>query len=99
MEDLLSTPIARAGPTSRLLKRQSLVAPPPPILSHSLRILDDAMGSPIVHHPTEDVTRFVDITRLNDSSRFATRGDFTMMGDDVTRPLGPDQTAFLGVVI
>jgi len=92
----LSTPIARAGPTSRLLKRQSLVAPPPPVLSHSLRILDDAMGSPIVHHPTEDVTRFVDITRLNDSSRFATRGDFTMMGDDVTRPLGPDQTAFLG---
>ena len=28
--------------------------------------------------------------------RFATRGDVTMMAEDVTRPLGPDQTAFLG---
>ena len=91
----MSTPIARAGPTSRLLKRQSLVAPPPSALSHSMRMLDEAMGSPTVHHPTEDVTRFIDITRHNDS-RYATRGDFTMMGDDVTRPLGPDQTMFLG---
>ena len=29
-------------------------------------------------------------------TRYATRGDFTMIGDDVTRPLGPDQTALLG---
>ena len=66
MEDLLSTPIARAGPTSRLLKRQSLL-PPPAALSHSMRVLDDALGSPMAHHPTEDVTRFIDITRHNDT--------------------------------
>ena len=90
MEDLLSTPVARVGPTSRLLKRQSLVQPPN--LATSLRLLDDALGSPI--HHTEDITRIVDMTR-NDT-RFATRGDFTMMGEDVTRPLGPDQTALLG---
>ena len=97
MEDLMSTPIARTGPTSRLLKRQSLVAPPPSALSHTMRMIDDAMapGSPTVQMPTEDVTRFIDITRHNDT-RFATRGDFTLMGEDVTRPLGPDQTAFLG---
>ena len=92
MEDLLSTPVARAGPTSRLLKRQSLAQPPS--LATSLRLLDDALGSPIAHHQTEDITRIVDMTR-NDT-RFATRGDFTMMGEDVTRPLGPDQTALLG---
>ena len=92
MEDLLSTPVARAGPTSRLLKRQSLAQPPS--LANSLRLLDDALGSPIAHHQTEDITRIVDMTR-NDT-RFATRGDFTMMGEDVTRPLGPDQTALLG---
>ena len=92
MEDLLSTPVARAGPTSRLLKRQSLAQPPS--LASSLRLLDDALGSPIAHHQTEDITRIVDMTR-NDT-RFATRGDFTMMGEDVTRPLGPDQTALLG---
>ena len=91
MEDLLSTPVARVGPTSRLLKRQSLAQPPS--LATSLRLLDDALGSPIAHH-TEDITRIVDMTR-NDT-RFATRGDFTMMGEDVTRPLGPDQTALLG---
>ena len=90
MEDLLSTPVARVGPTSRLLKRQSLAQPPS--LANSLRLLDDALGSPIGHH-TEDITRIVDMTR-NDT-RFATRGDFTMMGEDVTRPLGPDQTALL----
>jgi len=92
MEDLLSTPVARAGPTSRLLKRQSLAQPPS--LATSLRILDEALGSPIAHH-TEDITRIVDMTRHNDT-RFATRGDLTMMGEDVTRPLGPDQTALLG---
>ena len=92
MEDLLSTPVARTGPTSRLLKRQSLARPPS--LATALGILDEALGSPIVH-PTEDVTRIVDTTRYNDT-RFATRGDFTMMGEDVTRPLGPDQTALLG---
>ena len=92
MEDLLSTPVARAGPTSRLLKRQSLAQPPS--LATSLRILDEALGSPIAHH-TEDITRIVDMTR-NNETRFATRGDFTMMGEDVTRPLGPDQTALLG---
>ena len=90
----MSTPIARAGPTSKLLKRRSHVAPPS-ALSHSMRILDDAMGSPTVYNPTEDVTRFIDMSRINDS-RFATRGDVTMMGEDITRPLGPDQTAFLG---
>ena len=92
----MSTPIARTGPTSRLLKRQSLVAPPPSALSHTMRMLDDAMGpgSPTVQLPTEDVTRFMDVTRHNDT-RFATRGDVTMMGEDVTRPLGPDQTVFL----
>ena len=83
----MSTPVARAGPTSRLLKRRSLAQPPS--LATSLRLLDDALGSPIVHQ-TEDITRIVDMTR------FATRGDFTMMGEDVTRPLGPDQTALLG---
>lgn len=95
MEDLMSTPIARAGPTSKLLKRRSHVAPTPAALSHSMRMLDDAMGSPTVYNPTEDVTRFIDRSRMNDT-RFATRGDVTMMAEDITRPLGPDQTAFLG---
>ena len=87
----MSTPVARAGPTSRLLKRRSLAQPPS--LATSLRLLDDALGSPIVHQ-TEDITRIVDMTRQD--TRLATRGDFTMMGEDVTRPLGPDQTALLG---
>ena len=88
----MSTPVARAGPTSRLLKRQSLAKPLS--LSTTLGLMDEALGSPIAH-PTEDITRIVDMTRQNDT-RFATRGDFTMMGEDVTRPLGPDQTALLG---
>ena len=91
MEDLLSTPVARAGPTSRLLKRRSQAQPPS--LATSLRQLDDALGSPIVHQ-TEDITRILDMTRQD--TRLATRGDFTMVGEDVTRPLGPDQTALLG---
>ena len=91
----MSTPIVRAGPTSKLLKRRSHLAPPPAALSHSMRVLDDAMGSPTIHTQTEDVTRFIDMSRLNDT-RFATRGDTTMMREDITRPLGPDQTAFLG---
>ena len=96
MEDLLSTPIARAGPTSRLLKRQSLVAPPS--LGRSMRLLDEALGSPGPgQHLTEDVTRYVDLSlSRQQDTRLATRGDFTMMGEDVTRPLGADQTAFLG---
>jgi len=95
MDDLMATPIARAGPTSRLLKRQSIVDSKMkvPALNQSLRLLDDALGSPIPD-PTEDVTRFIDVSRANES-RFATRGDFTMM-EDITRPLGADQTAFLG---
>ena len=90
MDDLLSTPVARAGPTSRLLKRQSLQVPS---LNHSLKLLDDALGSPITR-PTEDVTRFLDLTRPEDT-RLATRGDFTM-AEDITRPLGAEQTALLG---
>ena len=103
MDDLLATPVARAGPTSRLLKRQSLAEPSnfnksnvgflTPALNRSLKILDDALGSPI-DSPTEDVTKFVDVSRLNDT-RFATRGDFTML-EDITRALGPDETALLG---
>jgi len=100
MDDLLSTPVARAGPTSRLLKRQSLAEPSGlsstgrlPSLNQSLKLLDDALGSPITR-PTEDVTRFLDLTRADDT-RLATRGDFTM-AEDITRPLGAEQTALLG---
>jgi len=103
MDDLLITPVIRAGPTSRLLKRQSLAEPglsstgmlgvQVPSLNQSLKLLDDALGSPITRQ-TEDVTRFLDMTRPDDT-RFATRGDFTM-AEDITRPLGADQTALLG---
>ena len=81
MDDLLSTPVARAGPTSRLLKRQSFAEPglsstgrvgmQVPSLNQSLKLLDDALGSPITR-PTEDVTRFLDLTRPDDT-RLATR--------------------------
>jgi len=93
MDDLLSTPLARTGPTSRLLARQSLQ----PQLDSSLRMLDSALGSPI-HRQTEDVSRLLDITRPTDFSRLATRGDLTLGGQDMelTRPLGADVTAWLG---
>ena len=104
MDDLLSTPVARSGPTSRLLKRQSFAEPAlpgagrmqsqVPSLNQSLKLLDDALGSPI-SRPTEDVTRFLDLTRPEET-RFATRGDFTM-AEDITRPvLGAEYTALLG---
>jgi len=104
MDDLLSTPVARSGPTSRLLKRQSFAEPvlpgagrmqsQVPSLNQSLKLLDDALGSPI-SRPTEDVTRFLDLTRPEET-RFATRGDFTM-AEDITRPvLGAEYTALLG---
>jgi len=64
-----------------------------PSLNQSLKLLDDALGSPITR-PTEDVTRFLDLTRPEDT-RLATRGDFTM-AEDITRPLGAEQTALLG---
>ena len=64
-----------------------------PSLNQSLKLLDDALGSPITR-PTEDVTRFLDLTRPDDT-RLATRGDFTM-AEDITRPLGAEQTALLG---
>lgn len=83
----MSTPVARTGPTSRLLKRQSLAKPSS--LASSLALVDEALGSPITY-PTEDITRIYDMSRQDDT-RFA-----TMIGDDVTRPLGPDQTALLG---
>ena len=107
MEDLLATPQARAGPTSRLLRRQSQgggalgrpAAPRTPThaLNASMKLLDDALGSPIPpaeHYLTEDVTRMMEVTRPVDSTRLATRGDQTMrsmrgdltMAVDVTRP-------------
>ena len=60
-----------------------------PSLNQSLKLLDDELGSPITR-PTEDVTRFLDLTRPDD-----TRGDFTM-AEDITRPLGAEQTTLLG---
>ena len=108
MEDLLATPQARAGPTSRLLRRQSQgggalgrpAAPRTPThaLNASMKLLDEALGSPIPpaeHYLTEDVTRMMEVTRPVDSTRLATRGDHTMrsttradftMAVDVTRP-------------
>ena len=115
MEDLLATPQARAGPTSRLLRRQSQgggalgrpAAPRTPThaLNASMKLLDDALGSPIPpaeHYITEDVTRMMEVTRPVDSTRLATRGDHTMrsmrgdftMAVDVTRPL--ETSAMLG---
>ena len=107
MEDLLATPQARAGPTSRLLRRQSQgggalgrpAAPRTPThaLNASMKLLDEALGSPIPpaeHYITEDVTRMMEVTRPVDSTRMATRGDHRMrsargdftMAVDVTRP-------------
>ena len=102
MDDLLSTPAARAGPTSRLLRRQSagLGAPAAPRtpshrLDASLRQLDAALGSPIPpaeHYVTEDVTRLLEVTRPDPR---ATRGDYTMAAE-VTMPFSLEQSVMLG---
>ena len=116
MEDLLATPQARAGPTSRLLRRQSqgggaLARPAAPrtptnALNASMKLLDEALGSPIPsadQYLTEDVTRMMEVTRPVDSTRLAMRGDNTMistradftMAADVTRP-SLETSAMLG---
>jgi hypothetical protein len=111
MDDLLATPVARAGPTSRLLRRQSTQGPPggrrPGSLASpahrldtSLRLLDSALGSPIPaaeHYVTEDVTRLVEVTRPLDSShRLGSRADFTLGADVTSAPLVAEQTMALG---
>ena len=116
MEDLLATPQARAGPTSRLLRRQSqggaaLARPAAPrtptnALNASMKLLDEALGSPIPsadQYLTEDVTRMMEVTRPVDSTRLAMRGENTMratradftMAADVTRP-SLETSAMLG---
>jgi len=51
MDDLLSTPVVRTGPSSRLIRRQSGLPEKPrdlktPNVEKSFRILDEAIGSP-----------------------------------------------------
>ena len=102
MDDLLSTPQARAGPTSRLLKRASLgpgalgrpsTRTPQHSLNNSLRLLDEALGSPIA--PAEEVTRMIDVTRPVDTTRMSARGEMTMLAMDVTRPVREAEQSLL----
>lgn len=91
MDELLSTPIARRGPTSRLLRRQSDVVGVGRTanLERSLHLLDDALGSPVQPPATRtnlacgdttmDVTRYRDITMMD-----ITRPKISDV--DVTRP-------------
>ena len=96
MDDLFSTPVARAGPNSGLLKRQSLaepaglsstfkptimpsaIKPGPGNLQQSLLKLDQALGSPV--QPMEDITRYLDMTRLNP---VPSQVDFTMLDQGI----------------
>jgi len=98
MDDPFLTPVQRAGPTSRMLRRKSGLAnqeQQQPTrtskdinIERSLRMLDDALQSPNVSHSKPsldlslDTTRRQDITRMADVTRLV---DITRFGGDDLR--------------
>ena len=63
MDELMSTPIARRGPSSRLLRRQSDMLRPDlgrtANLERSIHLLDDALGTPAQTSGKTNMTRLV----------------------------------------
>jgi len=96
MDDFMSTPVARAGPTSRLLKRQSGLPEPKSnkelSLERSLNLLDHALQSPIQSSGrnrmdiSTDITRALDFTRAHPRDQDTRRVQDVSLLHDVTRP-------------